>query len=245
MATVGWAAVVTDFQTSTASQTAFPVNNSDLVNEGSPFLSSWEGIGYIPCPIESYGPLSALINGNAGGDTGFSGGLPNPEGVLDIDDGAWTFVVNLNTAIAPYGYDITKVETFTGHFDNRKSQAYTLLVSRVGETGFESIGSFEGRFFNWDPGSTRLTVSDSTGPIASGVDAIRWDVYTAVRVDPRNPLYEPPDYRKTEYESVYREFDVYGSPSVAPVPEPASLAVWSLLSMVGAGYGWWRKRRPT
>ena len=29
----------------------------------------------------------------------------------------------------------------------------------------------------------------------------------------------------------------------ATVPEPASLAVWSVLSMVGVGCGWWRKRR--
>lgn len=29
----------------------------------------------------------------------------------------------------------------------------------------------------------------------------------------------------------------------APVPEPASVAVWSLLTMVGVAYGWRRKRR--
>jgi hypothetical protein len=28
-----------------------------------------------------------------------------------------------------------------------------------------------------------------------------------------------------------------------PVPEPASLAVWSLLAIAGIGYGSWRKRR--
>lgn len=197
-ATVGWAAVVTNFQTFTVdpewawasveAQTNFPVSNSDLINEGSPFLSRWEGIGYTPCPIESYGPLSALINGNAGGSTGFRGGLPTPEGVLDIADGAWTFVVSLNTVIAPLGYDITRVETFTGHmWGNRKSQAYTLLVSRVGDESFEAIGSFERSLFNWNGGSTVLTISDSEGVISSGVDAIRWDVYAASVLTPGIP----------------------------------------------------------
>ncbi len=31
---------------------------------------------------------------------------------------------------------------------------------------------------------------------------------------------------------------------VVAVPEPASLVLWSVLGMVGVGYGWWRKRRP-
>ena len=243
-ATVGWSAVVTNFQTfvvepesawaSVEAQTNFPVSNSDLINQGSPFLSSWEGVGYERCTIDSYGELSALIDGGGGEVPAFQ---PTPGGVLDIVDGKWSLVVNLNTAIAPNGYDIARIETFAGTgWGNRKSQAYTLLVSRVGETSFEAIGNFERSLFNWNGGSTVLTISDSEGVIASGVDAIRWDVYTAKRDPSVNPLNQPYEIDQglvavppTEYESVYREFDVYGSPSVVPVPEPSALAVWSIL----------------
>ena len=33
------------------------------------------------------------------------------------------------------------------------------------------------------------------------------------------------------------------SDDAAVVPEASSLAIWSVLSMVGVGYGWWRKRK--
>ncbi len=41
--------------------------------------------------------------------------------------------------------------------------------------------------------------------------------------------------------------DINGSmigETLTVVPEPSTLALWSLVCMVGLGYGWWRKHRP-
>src|SRR5262245_11503154 len=118
--TVASAAIQTDFQTSAASQTNFAVSASDLINSGSVSLSQYSESDYGPSPVDSYGPISALIDGDAGGITGF---MASPGGVMDLD-GTWTFQVDLVLTNSAYGYDISDIQTFTGHTDNRKSQSY-------------------------------------------------------------------------------------------------------------------------
>lgn len=201
------AGLVTDFQTSSASQTAFPVSATDLINQDSPSLDSYSAIGYTAQTLDSYGPVSALIDGDAGGSTGFQ---PSPGGVQDAD-GTFAFIVNLNSSSAPHGYDITTVQTFTGHIDNRKSQDYDLSVSLVGDSSFVPIGHFEFNFDNPNQGSTRLTIADDSGAIARGVDALRWDV----QVPTSNTA------------TTYREFDVFGSPTI-PTPESSTLILGGL-----------------
>lgn len=201
------AAVVTDFQTSSANQTNYPVSSTDLINLASTALSQYSQSGYVASPIDSYGPISALIDGDGGGITGF---IPSPGGVMDLD-GTWSFQVDLDIGNCPLGYDITSIQTFTGHTDNRKSQSYTLYASLVGDVTFFQIGDFTFDFNNQNPGSTRLTISDSTGVIASGVDSLRWDV--------RMP--------SSGFATVYREFDVFGFSTV--VPEPSTMLLWTTL----------------
>ena len=206
------AAIITDFQSSAASQTAFPISSTDLINSGSAALDQFSGSNYVASPIDSYGPISALIDGDAGGITGF---IASPGGVMDLD-GTWSFQVDFALTGSPAGYDITSIETITGHTDNRKSQAYSLWMSHVGDNSFFQVGTFDYSFDNQDSGSTRLTISDDTGLIASHVDSIRWEVTMP----------------ESGFATVYREFDVNGVPTV---PEPVSGITW--LAIAGLAIG--------
>jgi hypothetical protein len=42
----------------------------------------------------------------------------------------------------------------------------------------------------------------------------------------------------------FKELRVFTAGSASGVPEPASLAIWSLVGTVFAGRSWWRRRRP-
>lgn len=197
-------AILVDFQTSSASQTAFPISQADLINLGQATLSSELKSGYTASPIDSYGPITAINDGELGGDTGF---VPSPGGVMDLD-GVWSVVFNLDTGLMPDGYAIGSIETFTGHRDNRKSQNYEVFVSSVGDSEFTSLGHFEFNYDTPDPGSTRLRIFSDTGVLATNVDAIRFDVLMP----------------SSGFATVYREFDVYQ----ATVPEPTSFVAFGL-----------------
>jgi hypothetical protein len=107
---IGIAELVMTFVTSTLSQSAFPISAVDLANIGMPSFGSIESTGNTASVVDQYGPVSALVDGNDGGSTGFQ---PSPGGVMDID-GNWTVQVNLILTIASHGYDIASVVTYTG-----------------------------------------------------------------------------------------------------------------------------------
>lgn len=205
--------IITDFQTSDQSQTAFAVSSNDLINSGSSSLLQAFGTDYNPiADPDQYGPISALIDGDDGGFT-TGGGLG---GVMDID-GTYRFQADLDTGLEPNGYDIFEIQTFTGHEDNRKSQHYDLFASTVGDTSYFLLGSFGFNYDTPNSGSTRLTISDSSGVIASNIDSLRWSIQM------------PPSGNA----SVYREFDVFGAASLTNVPEPTSLVLFGGLSALG------------
>jgi hypothetical protein len=60
--------------------------------------------------------------------------------------------------------------------------------------------------------SSKIVISDNSGPLAANVDAIRFDFFTATGGLPSQ-------------ESVYREIDIFGS---ATIPEPSSLGLLAL-----------------
>lgn len=202
--------LIASFETSSASQTAFPVSSSDLINIGAPSLLGYSATNYNPYPnnVDQYGPITSLIDGSSGGYTGFNtyGGMG---GVMDID-GYWEFQVDLNTTLSPNGYDISEINTFTGHEDNRKSQAYKLFFSTVGDSFFSELGEFRFNYDTPNPGATKLSITSSDGFVAKNVDSIRWEVLLP---------------SSSGAASVYREFDVFG---VASVPEPSCVAIFGL-----------------
>jgi len=73
------------------------------------------------------------------------------------------------------------------------------------------------------------------------------------KLDTGNPGYDDPQGLETARSAYVRDglidtvkFRNYVwqlEPGDGAVPEPASIAVWSLLGMVGLGYGWSRKRK--
>ena len=65
-------------------------------------------------------------------------------------------------------------------------------------------------------GSTKINITDDTGTLASGVEAIRFDVLDTVSNDGGG--------------AVFSEIDVFGT---ATVPEPSALMVLSITGMVG------------
>jgi lysophospholipase L1-like esterase len=196
----------------TAGAYAPDIRADDLIDTHSATLKSWtrnvtpffetttlnDGVGHTSTSsIGTYLPAT------------FSGGrLP----------ATYTFVLNTDTN--SLGYDITSIVSFAGWNQNGAAlgdQKYELLVSRVGDDAFQSLGVFEYSPFSSsataEAGATRMALASNTGLIARGVDALRF-----VLMDPG---------KKTGIDgTVYFEIDAYG---MATVPEPSAL----LLSLLG------------
>ena len=147
--------------------------------------------------------FSTKYNGTTG--TAHENSGANPANI----NSAGTYDFNLNTAVNTLGYDITAVNTYTGWTDFRAGQDNTIWYSLVGSATFTQFADINIAHSN---GTLRTSVTDNTGLIASGVDAIRFIVDQST--------------------FVYREVDLIGTPTqAAVVPEPASVAIWSFLGL--------------
>ncbi len=199
---------------------AFPVSNSDLLEGivgtvGPGSLGGQEGTSNNP---------ATLTNGTFG-----AAGLPNAAALAEtVSIGNNTTITwQLDLGASAAGYDITGVNVYSGWRDGgRDRQDYTARYATVADPGnFVDIASIAG--FNPSPSASgESLITDDTGLIASGVGEIQ--------------LFFPG--QENGY-SGYREIDVLGSAVAGPaVPEPASIAIWSLLGLCLAGYGYRRRR---
>ncbi len=197
---------------------AFPVSNSDLLEGivgtvGPGSLGGQEGTSNNP---------AILTNGLFG-----TGGNPlDTAQTVSIGNNV-TLSWQLDLGASPDGYDITGINVYSGWRDaGRDRQDYTARYATVADPGnFVDIASVSG--FNPSPSNSgESLITDDTGLIASGVGEIQ--------------LFFPG--QENGY-SGYREIDVLGSAVAGPaVPEPASIAIWSLLGLCLAGYGYRRRR---
>jgi len=180
--------------------------------------------GYIPCCASggTFGqPEVVLRDGSAGGNTLLSTDWPNlaleannPVGA----NGAYSVTFNLDLTSAPKGYDITQIDSYSGWLSNRDGHVHNIFLSTDGTLFTQINGPFAGA---WGSGSLasgqnshKVSITeDTTGIIASGVVAIRFDMLAGGAIG-----------------HVYRELDVFGSP--VPIPEP-STAVLGVLAMSG------------
>ena len=175
--------------------TNFAISSTDLVNQGQASLDSWTG------------------NGGLGGDVNDGDGSV-PGGTDFYGSGAATITFFLDTSFNTYGYDISKVHTLGGWGGATRSQAnqnFELLVRSLGSGSFTSVGShIHAPYPNTNGGAynTSIELTDDTGYLAKGVDAVRF-IYTAAGT---NGL-------------TLSEIDVIG---VAAVPEPSSTALLGL-----------------
>ena len=196
LASGGGAAIVPVYENSTAAGAYGAVSSTDLVNQGQATFSS-----LVESPPQ-FGAQNA--NDGAAATTGddstfwFSHQQPN------------TLTFTLNTAVKPLGYDITQIRTVAGWAGVTQSQAnqdFELFVRPVGSPTFSSLGSFSHTPFpDTNSGgsySTRITLTDDTGVIASGVDAVRF-TYAVASFGGTAGL-------------VIREIDIDGAPT-APIP---------------------------
>lgn len=200
------ALIVSTVKSNTQNAFAGDISNADLVNTGQPTLASLVLTNYTPWAGGA--SAGAAINNGA-----FGAGNNAPDVVMEIPANGYevTFTLNLNagTGGSPLGYDISSIVTFAGWGDwARNRQFYELQYSVVGNPGFVSLGSFSSGNFpplnmTGSEEATKRTFTDSTGKIASGVDAIRF-------------------IANDNYGDAYREFDVFG---VATVPEPSSISL--------------------
>jgi len=137
---------------------------------------------------------------------------------------SYKVTVTLDTSVQTAGYNIASTETyafFRTAEPGRSYQNYSLYYSVVGNAAFSLLGQFsaDGRSTG-----TVLTLTDTTGLMATGVDALRFDIVQDL----------------VHAGTGYSEFAVYGTP--VPIPEPASLM---LLGALGALFALRRVRGKT
>lgn len=118
-----------------------------------------------------------------------------------------TATFHLDTSINALGYDITGVTTVAGWKKNGAdlaNQHYELLISLVGSDDFISLSTISYVPFTADQGyntgATKVELTDDTGTIATGVDAVRF-VFE----------YTGESWNSAFDGSVYQEVDVVGT----------------------------------
>ena len=210
------------YQTS-AAQTGFAgaVLNNDLVNQGSSSLLSVTESNYTPFRTIST-PSAVLNDGSIGPDVS---DLNKDGSAFDLD-GTFSVTYNLNLANAALGYDLKTIQSFAAHPPSRAGQAYTVSVDFVGDGlgNFVSLGTFDAGGAA-GASATMLTLQNNVGSgttaFASGVGAIRFDIFSSA----------------TGAAAAWREIDVVGS--ITAVPEPSSM----LLTLGAGAFVYYRHRR--
>ncbi|MEM6507015.1 MAG: PEP-CTERM sorting domain-containing protein, partial [Planctomycetota bacterium] len=129
----------------------------------------------------------------------------------DRVQGAWTTVLasaeyDLGTGNAGHGFDLTAIVSIadwnSAGFGN---QGWTIEVKGVGETAYELLAVVDHQPLNaLDAGTTKVTLTDESGVLASGVQFVR---ITANHVNGG----------ANGGAFIWRELDVFG---VSTVPEP-------------------------
>jgi hypothetical protein len=163
---------------------SFPCATNDLLQTSlSSVNPSASGNNFTGVPMR---------NGTTG--TAFQGGGGTGQNPANIMNGG-TYDFLLNTNANPNGYDLTSIIAYSGWMDDRAGQDHSLWYQPVGGDSFISIINVT---IAASAGALRTVVNRSSGPIATGVGAIRVLL---------NQSY-----------FVYRELDVFGVPTVRLAP---------------------------
>ena len=111
------------------------------------------------------------------------------------------------------GYDISGIQSIAAWNDaGFMNQKYNIFLRSLGGSyGLYATVDYQPALAVGEGGATKVNVTDNTGLLGSGIDAIRFDFLDTVSNDVGG--------------AVYREIDVFG---VATVPEPSSTVLLSL-----------------
>ena len=190
-------------------------SNSDLINQGAPSLASFTTSepGTWPASGTNDGTASA---GGVTGDYAYWDG----EGEVII-----TLTYELTGSAT--GYDITSINSIYGWSQGRRhaAQYYSVFIATIADPTYNLLHTVA-----YDPSTSteevasQVTLTDSTGVLASGVTGIR---FVAIEDTGPGSIFDEV--------GVIHEIDVFGT---ATVPEPGSLALLAAGSLMIA-----RRRR--
>ena len=187
------------------SNSGFTVSSNDLLNGISPTAISGTG-DQEGLNTDTTG--GALTNGAFGPAGLVNSPGPNPEVTIFQNGASVTYTL-------PSLSNITEIETFSGWRDaGRSQQDYIVSTSTDGAT-FTPLDTVHSGNASTNPADVAVDLQDSSGTLASGVKAIRFD------------------FPSTQNGFVgYREIDVFGT---AAVPEPSTWLAAGGLVLLAAG----------
>lgn len=207
-------ATIIETTLNSGTQEFFDLNIStiDLIQAGAPSLSG---------SVTASSPATFSETGSNDGTATQTSGLTYWGGV----NSAGQDLTYLLTGSAT-GYDILTVNSIYGWQDSRSrhsAQQWTLEVTTVTNPTFTPIHSVTYTPFaptDNAEGSTQVTLTDTTGVIASGVTGIRFHI---------DPFSSPGSPGFSGELGVIRELDVLG---VATVPEPSSFGLCTFAGLL-------------
>lgn len=179
------------------------ISSTDLINMGQPTLSGSPSSSVAP--YGSYA-VTGLNNGSANTSDSSTFAFWSSPGSNPV------VTVNLDTS-DNQGYDIQSMTSIAGWSSaayRYAAQQYDVHYSVVGDPNFTPLTSVDYvPFTSTGAGASKVTISDTTGTLATNVDALRFTFYLIENET-----------------AVWREIDVTG---IATVPEPGSAV--ALLSL--------------
>jgi hypothetical protein len=184
--------------TSTTDETIYNsfVSTTDLLHGITGSGGTWNANGSSP---------AGLNDGNGAGDSNVS--VP-----IGLTGAAWA--ANATASFREFfignganglGFNITEVQSIAAwQGASFQNQRYEILVSTVGSTAFTLLATVNfqpasGTSGSVQGGATKVNVTDSTGILATGIDAIRFNILDASGA--------------TAGGTVFREIDVFGVPT--------------------------------
>ena len=201
----------------------YPCSDSDLINDGSPYLLSesrdtdcWFGTGIYTVPWANDGNIPT-DEGNNEGEWYLDDNGINDAHLLPV---AMTFM--LDTTTNTYGYDITEVDSFSGWttaWTSIAHQKFGLEMSKVNDDSWFSLGVYTWTPFTWE--DVRIATSlvvNLTNDIGGALDN---GTYTASNIDGIRITYMEHGVNSAHLTgTVVQEIDVIGEASMTPPPTP-------------------------
>ncbi len=204
------AAVVQTTQTGAAKDSFDGViSTTDLINTGQTTLQS----------------AAYSFSGTFGGTTGAHDGSAATSSNIYYQNSAAmktigfvTLTFNLNTVVNTLGYDITSITSIYGYGNGWADQIYDVEYATVANPAtYLALSSV-----SYKPGSSvpssMVALTDDSGVLASGVNSVRFT------------LYSNPD--KGNDVGIVRDLDVFGTATAVPEPSAALLGGIGLLALL-------------
>jgi hypothetical protein len=196
------------------------ISATDLINIGQPSFASSANtvppVSQLPFTIDGAndGLTASYVTDQAGAIA------HNTWYLYEDPDTTLTYALNTDpgTGGSATGYDITGVNVFTGwqdafYFTNQK---WTMRVATLANPTFTDVYAVD--FLSpSDAKASMISLTDSTGTIASGVTSVQFYV-------------EKKETEALNLGIVFRDIDVLGA---ATVPEPGTIAMLGIAALLG------------